>query len=282
MAAAIDAAAAAAAMLLPRPWRIDAVLRESADVVTLALVPAAQGDACAWRPGQFNMLYVFGIGEVPISISGGQPGRVLHTIREVGPVTRALGALGPGDIVGVRGPFGTPWPVDAARGADVVIVAGGIGLAPLRPIVEAVCRNRAAYGRVALLCGARSPADRLFASNCDDWRAGDIQVEVTVDHADLDWRGHVGVVTTLIRRAGFDGRRASAFLCGPEVMMRFAALELERADVADERIWVSMERNMQCAVGYCGHCQLGPEFVCVDGPVFSWRRMGGLMSIRGL
>jgi NAD(P)H-flavin reductase len=281
MAAAIDVAAGSAP-LLPRPWRVDAVLRESGDVVTLTLVPVAAGDLCAWRPGQFNMLYVFGVGEVPISIAGGQPERVLHTIREVGPVTRALGALGPGDLVGVRGPFGTPWPVEAARGADVVIVAGGIGLAPLRPVVDAVSRNRDDYGRIALLYGARSPADRLYASNCDDWRARDIQVEVTVDHADLDWPGHVGVVTTLIRRAGFEGRRAAAFLCGPEVMMRFAALELERAGVADERIWVSMERNMQCAVGYCGHCQLGPEFVCVDGPVFPWRRMAGLMSIRGL
>jgi NAD(P)H-flavin reductase len=219
---------------------------------------------------------------VPVSVSGGSPGRVLHTIREVGPVTRALGALAPGDRVGLRGPFGTPWPVDAAQGADVVIVAGGIGLAPLRPVVEAVCRNRAAFGRIALLYGVRAPADRLFAERCDDWRASGIQVETTVDHADVDWQGHVGVVTTLIRRAAFDGPRTQAFLCGPEIMMRFAALELERAGVADDRVWVSMERNMQCAVGHCGHCQFGPEFVCVDGPVFAWRRVRRPITIRGL
>jgi NAD(P)H-flavin reductase len=258
------------------------VARETEDVTTLALVPAAGGEACPWQPGQFNMLYAFGIGEVPVSLSGGSPDHVLHTIREVGPVTRALGALGPGDLVGLRGPFGRPWPIDAARGSDVVIVAGGIGLAPLRPVIEAVCRDRADYGQVAVLYGAREPADRLYETSFAAWRASGIQVETTVDHADVDWRGHVGVVTTLLRRVTFDGPRTQAFLCGPEVMMRFTALELARAGVADDGIWVSMERNMQCAVGYCGHCQLGPEFVCVDGPVFAWQRVRGLMTIRGL
>lgn len=280
MAAATEATPSVA--LLPQPWRVGAVLRESHDVVTLALEPTAGAGACAWRPGQFNMLYAFGVGEVPISVSGGTPGRVLHTIREVGPVTRALGTLGAGDRVGVRGPFGTPWPVEAARGGDVVIAAGGIGLAPLRPVVEAICADRDRYGRVALLYGARSPADLLFASSLEGWRAAGVQVEVTVDHAGRDWQGHVGVVTSLIRSAAFDGARAQAFLCGPEIMMRFTAQELERAGVTAERVWVSTERNMQCAVGYCGHCQLGTEFVCVDGPVFSWAHIAPLLTVRGL
>lgn len=268
--------------MLPRAWQVRSTVRETVDVVTLELVPGVGVDAAAWLPGQFNMLYVFGVGEVPISIAGGAAGHVLHTIREVGPVSRALGALAPGDCVGLRGPFGTPWPIAAAHGADIVVAAGGIGLAPLRPVIEQVCREREAYGAAVVLYGVRKPADQLFPDRYDAWRAQGIQFEMTVDHADQQWQGNVGVVTTLVRRARFDASRAEAFLCGPEVMMRFTAQELERAGVRPARTWVSMERNMQCALGFCGHCQLGPEFICMDGPVFAWPRMRELIAVREL
>jgi NAD(P)H-flavin reductase len=268
--------------LLPHAWRVAEAWRETGDVVTLALEPAAGDGACDWQPGQFNMLYAFGVGEVPISVSGGTSRRLLHTIREVGPVTRALGALAPGSIVGLRGPFGTAWPLREARGRDLVIAAGGIGLAPLRALIDTVCRERDAFGQVAVLYGTRSPADQLYGPDLDRWRRAGLQVEMTVDHADVDWRGPVGVVTSLVRRVRSDGQRTTAFLCGPEIMMRFMARELEQAGVADSHVWVSLERNMQCATGHCGHCQLGPVFVCADGPVFAWQHVRRLLTVRAL
>jgi NAD(P)H-flavin reductase len=274
--------AKATTSLLPQPWRVAEAWRETGDVVTLALEPAQGGGPCDWQPGQFNMLYAFGAGEVPISVSGGTSRRLLHTIREVGPVTRALGALPPGSIVGLRGPFGTAWPLRDARGRDLVIAAGGIGLAPLRALVDAVCRDRGAFGEVAVLYGTRSPADQLYGADRDRWRRAGLQVEMTVDHADVDWPGHVGVVTSLVRRVRFDGGRTTAFLCGPEIMMRFMARELAETRVAEDQVWVSLERNMQCATGHCGHCQLGPVFVCTDGPVFSWQRVRRLLAVRAL
>lgn len=276
------AAAAEQRALLPVPWTVREVTRETADVVTLEVVPGTEQSPPEWRPGHFNMLYVFGVGEVPISISGSGPGSILHTIRGVGPVSRALIALTPGATVGVRGPFGSEWPIQSAAGRDIVVAAGGIGLAPLRPVLEHVMRARDRFDDVVLLYGARTPDDRLFVDSYARWREHRIQVEVTVDHADAGWGGHVGVVTTLIRRARSDAPEASAFLCGPEVMMRFTAQELAQSGVASERTFASMERNMQCAVGHCGHCQLGPEFICLDGPVFPWPRLKPLMSVREL
>jgi NAD(P)H-flavin reductase len=268
--------------MLPQPWTVTEVLRETADVVTLSIAPGRGAQAMHYQPGQFNMLYVFGVGEVPISISGGTDGCLLHTIRDVGGVTRALCAQRRGATVGVRGPFGSAWPIAAEIGRDIVIAAGGIGLAPLRPVIEHLCRHREDYDDAVVLYGARNPAERLFPDSYADWRRHDIQVEVTVDNANPSWPGHVGVVTQLIRRANFDASEASAFLCGPEVMMRFCALELERAGVEPARTFLSMERNMKCAIGFCGHCQLGPEFICRDGAVFPWPRMRGLINIREL
>ena len=269
--------------MLPHPWTVIEVLRETADVVTLVLAPGTGAQPMHYQPGQFNMLYAFGAGEVPISISGSrEDGSVLHTIRDVGGVTRALCAAERGATVGVRGPFGSTWPIAGELGRDVVVVAGGIGLAPLRPLLEHLCRHRADYGDAVLLYGARNPAERLFPASYDRWRGHDIQVEITVDNADPGWPGHVGVVTKLIRCAHFDAPEATAFLCGPEVMMRFCAQEFERAGVDPARTFVSMERNMKCAIGFCGHCQLGPEFICLDGAVFAWPRMRGLISIREL
>jgi NAD(P)H-flavin reductase len=269
--------------LLPEPFVVRRVARETGDVVSLEIEPGEGARPCRPLPGQFNMLYVFGVGEAPISVAGvGEGGRVLHTVRDVGAVTRALCSLAPGDAVGVRGPFGSHWPIADQRGRDVVIAAGGIGIAPLRPVVEQVMAERDSYDDVVVLYGARGSGDLLYPREYDTWREAGIQVQVTVDHADHGWDGHVGVVTTLIRHARFQPRDTVAFLCGPEVMMHFTARELIQREAAPERVFLSMERNMQCAVGFCGHCQLGPEFICLDGPVFDWPRIGALMAVREL
>jgi NAD(P)H-flavin reductase len=255
--------------------------RETADTVTFELDPAP--DTFPFAPGQFNMVYAFGLGEVPLSISGdpGDPRRLRHTVRGVGDVTRALASVRRGDAVGVRGPFGQAWPVEAAAGHDVLIVAGGIGLAPLRPAVCHVLAHRAQYGHVALLYGARTPADLLYARELQAWRGRfDLDVEVTVDRATAQWQGAVGVVTRLVPRVSFEPARTSAFVCGPEVMMRFAARELQRRGVPDDQVFLSAERNMKCGVGLCGHCQIGPLFACRDGPVIRYRTLAPLLAIR--
>ncbi len=267
-------AAPAADPMAPTAARVVRVRRELSDIWTLDIEPGPAGFAFA--PGQFNMLYAFGVGEAAISISGdpAEPETLVHTIRAVGKVSGALARLRPGDFVGLRGPFGAGWPVEAAIGSDVVVVAGGLGLAPLRPALHRLFAAREHYGRIILLCGARSPRDILFRAELERWRRRlDIEIEVTVDHASPDWRGNVGVVTTLIGRAAFDPRHTFAMVCGPEIMMRFAAAELERAGVADEAIHLSMERNMKCAIGLCGHCQFGGDFICKDGPVMSFRHL---------
>lgn len=269
--------------LRPEPFEVRRVARETKDTFTLTLVPVDGSEPRPFAPGQFNMLYVFGMGEVPISISGDpdRPELLVHTIRAVGATTRALRKLKRGDKVGVRGPFGTPWPVDQAHGQDVVLVAGGIGLAPIRPAVYHVLRHRALYGRVVLLYGARTPHDILYAKELREWRGRfDAEVEVTVDRATIEWLGGVGVVTKLIQRSPFDPSSAMAMICGPEVMIRFASLALEKRGMTTASIHVSMERNMKCAVGVCGHCQLGPHFVCKDGPVFRYDRIEPLSGLR--
>ena len=228
------------------------------------------------------MLYVFGVGEVPISISGdpAQPEILVHTTREVGTVTRAMRALKQGDVVGVRGPYGSVWPVKAAEDHDLVLVAGGIGLAPLRPALYHAVANRERYGRVVLLYGARTPEDILYKGELRKWRSKfDLEVFVTVDRATGTWQGSVGLVTTLIKRAPFDPHRTVAMLCGPEVMMRFTAQELLKRGVPDSSVYLSLERNMKCAIGFCGHCQFGPHFVCKDGPVFAYDHVRRLINL---
>jgi len=269
--------------MIPRAYRVDQVRQETSDTFTLELAPQDGKPEMSFVPGQFNMLYAFGVGEVPISISGdpGKPAVLVHTTREVGTVTRAMRRLKPGDTLGVRGPFGTGWPVTQARGSDVVIVAGGIGLAPLGPALYQVLAARKYYGRVVLLYGTRTPADILFRRELQQWHSRfDLEVHVTVDRAMGTWRGNVGVVTALIARAPFDPHSSVAMVCGPEVMMRFTVQELERRGVGLENVYLSMERNMKCAVGFCGHCQFGPTFICKDGPVFRYDRIQPLLAIR--
>lgn len=282
------AAGASGDPMLPVVYEVRRARRELPDTVTLEMepVPGEGGQApprMAFAPGQFNMLYAFGVGEVAISISGDPTaaGPLVHTVRAVGRVSAALCALKAGDQLGVRGPFGVPWPVDESAGQDIVVVAGGIGLAPLRPALYQVLAARPRYGKVALCYGTRTPRDLLYPKEVSRWRGRhDLQVEVTVDHASPEWQGNVGVVTTILGRVGFDPGQTVGLLCGPEVMMHFAARELLRLGVARERIYVSMERNMKCAIGLCGHCQLGPAFVCKDGPVFSYERAEPLMRVR--
>jgi NAD(P)H-flavin reductase len=269
--------------MIPEIARITRVKREIPDVFTLHLDVSARAGGFPFAPGQFNMLYAPGVGEAPISISGdpAHPGELVHTIRAVGAVTRAMQALKKGGELGLRGPYGSAWPLAEARGRDLVFVAGGLGLAPLRPAILHALAHRADYRRVVILYGARTPEDLLFRKDLERWRGRlDTSVEVTVDRAELGWPGHVGVVPALLGRAEIDGPNAVALLCGPEVMMRFSVRELERLGVPRRGIHVSMERSMKCGVGLCGHCQYGPTFVCKDGPVFRFDRVERLFYVR--
>jgi NAD(P)H-flavin reductase len=272
-----------AAAMVPRPFRVTAKRRDTADTWTLDLA-AGGGDGLPFAPGQFTMLAAGGAGEVPISISGdpAAPGCLRQTVRAVGLATRAVCDLAPGDVVGVRGPFGQPWPVAAMTGGDVVVAAGGIGLAPLRPAILELLRQRERFGRLLLLYGARSPDGLLYPDELEEWRERGMDVAVTVDTAGPEWLGHVGVVTRLVRRAAFAPRGASALLCGPEVMMRFMATALLERGIGADRLHASMERNMQCGIGRCGHCQLGPTLVCRDGPVYRWDELAPWLAIREL
>ena len=265
----------------PQRYEVRRVHRETHDVFTLELEPADGATALSFGPGQFTMLYVFGMGEVPVSISGdpAESGILVHTIRAVGTVTRAFERCRKGDMLGVRGPFGSCWPVDEAAGKDLVLVAGGIGLAPLRPVLYQLLAQRERYDRIALLYGTRTPEDTIFRHELEEWRGRlDLDVQVTVDRAGSDWRGNVGVVTTLLNRADFDPANTTAMICGPEAMMWFTILALMKRGLQAEQIYISMERNMKCGIGFCGHCQLGPFFICKDGPVFRYDRVKRLFG----
>jgi len=270
--------------MLPVSTRIINRKQETADTFTIEL-EFENGSEFTFAPGQFNMLYTFGAGEVPISISGtpGTSSTIVHTIRDVGVVTSVFNGLNVGDKVGLRGPFGTYWPIESCKGKDIVIAAGGIGLAPIRPVIRHVMENRADYGRFIILYGARTPEDLLYPEELGQYKSNlDVEVWVTVDRADRTWRGHVGVITTMITGAGFDPEKVAAFVCGPEIMMQYVIMNMNRLGVTNDQIFVSMERNMQCAIGRCGHCQWGTEFVCKDGPVYRFDKVEHLFNIRQL
>ncbi|TLQ47524.1 FAD/NAD(P)-binding protein [Streptomyces marianii] len=266
--------------LAPLPYRVVDRRDETHDTVTLVLEPA--GEALSpFAPGQFAMLYAFGVGEVPVSVSRTPDARRLtHTVRAVGAVTRALCGLRTGAWVGVRGPFGTCWDLAAARGHDLLVIAGGIGLAPLRPLIDAVLADAREYGRLNVLAGARSPRELLYQDEFPAW--GRPFGAATVDRPDDDWTGRVGVVTTLLGEARFTPADTTAFVCGPEVMMRVTARDLLHRGVRPDRVQVSLERNMRCATGHCGHCQLGPLLLCRDGPVVGYDRAEPLLTVREL
>ena len=253
---------------VPSRYRVVDRKTETFDITTLWLEPVDQ-PIDAFKAGQFNMLTAFGVGEIAISISSapGAPGAIEHTVRDVGAVSHALSQSAVGDIVGVRGPFGTDWGLESLDGVDVVVVVGGIGLAPLRGAMRILAENKSPERTVALRVGARLPDQIVFPDEIARWGEMGIDVAVTVDVADAGWTGNVGVVTQILAELPFDGKRAIALVCGPEIMMRFSARSLVDLGVAPENIRVSLERNMQCGIAMCGHCQLGPYLLCRDGPV---------------
>jgi len=268
-------------VMVPRPYTVREVSKETPDTFTLKLAPPEGFDGSSFRPGQFSMLWVFGVGELPISISGdpADHSQLVYTVRSVGEATNSLVTQSVGSAIGVRGPFGTGWPVEAARGRDVILVAGGIGLAPLRPVIYEVLHRREDFGRLVILYGARSPRDLLYRKELASWaRHRDTQVLVTVDYGGMSWRGHVGVVTTLFKYARLKPANSVAMICGPEIMMRYVARELAAQGLSETDVYLSMERNMKCAVGFCGHCQYGPHFICKDGPVFTYAHMRPLLE----
>ncbi len=269
--------------MLPEKFCVDKVVREIADTITLEISPIVRRDPFPFFPGQFNMLYCFGAGEVPISISSdpAKPEILKHTIRVAGTVTKALSQLKRESFLGVRGPFGNPWPVEEAKGKDVVIMAGGIGLAPLRPLIYSILSQRENFGRVYLLYGAKNPREILYRKEMERWRARfDMEVAISVDMSTGMWKGNVGVVTTLLSGIKLDPEKTVAMLCGPEIMMRFASRELQHKGLEKNYIFISMERNMKCGIGLCGHCQCGPFFVCKDGPVINLETMAHIFGKR--
>ncbi|MFJ5117192.1 FAD/NAD(P)-binding protein [Kitasatospora sp. NPDC088548] len=264
----------------PVPYRVVARDAETPDTATIVLEPVGP-PLQPFAPGQFAMVYAFGAGDIPLSVCGIDGHRLSHTVRAVGAVSAALHGLRPGETIGVRGPFGTGWELPAAAGLDLLVVAGGIGLAPLRPLVRAALTEPGGYGRLNVLIGARTPRELLYPEEVRDWRSA-TRVLTAVDRPDTRWQGEVGVVTTLLDRAAFDPGAAAAFVCGPEPMIRATAGELVHRGVAPDRIQVSLERNMHCGTGHCGHCQLGPLLLCRDGPVVDWTRGRPLLMVREL
>jgi NAD(P)H-flavin reductase len=268
---------------------IQRVVEETPESATYwATFRDGDGEGYEFEPGQFNMIYLFGIGEVAISISSdpAHPQRLGHTIRAAGRVTNVLTRVQPGDEIGIRGPFGRPWPLREAEGRDLVVVGGGVGVCPVRPAIEMAMRHRDRYRRLILLMGARTPELLPYRNQLDEWvaqmdRLG-VELHLTVDQKDQTWPYDEGVVTTLFPKANIDPDESTAFICGPEIMMKFAGRGLLELGVPAEHVWVSMERHMQCGIQLCGHCQLGPWFVCSDGPVFRYDAIRELMEVREL
>ncbi|MFC1880271.1 FAD/NAD(P)-binding protein [Thermodesulfobacteriota bacterium] len=256
------------------PHLVQQFTKETHDTFTLELVPSAGNAQFSFKAGQFNMLYLYGVGEVPISISGDpdDESKIAHTVRSYGAVTSRMMALKKEDWIGIRGPFGNHWPIEKLSGHDILLGAGGIGVAPLRPVLYYILSHREKYGKVALIYGERTPGDLIYRSQIEKWRGRfDLEIYVTVDSAREGWRGDVGVVTTLIPKTRIDPLKTVAFLCGPEIMMYYTIQEISKEGVTDDRIYISMERNMKCGSGFCGHCQVGPKFVCKHGPVFLFK-----------
>lgn len=278
--------------MLPRRYRVTDNRRETADTTTLCLAPLDE-PIPHFRSGQFTMVYVFGVGEIPLSISGCPQiadDTLVHTVRAVGAVSAALCRAEPGTVVGVRGPYGTGWDVARARGRDLLFVAGGIGLAPLRPPLLEVLGARRDYGFVTVIAGAKTPSEHLYTIEDEGWIVEGTRVLRTVDRVPEDpgtdrpepWTGSVGLVTDLLPRVRLRPERTTAYLCGPEVMMTHTGAALTKLGMRPADIVVSLERNMRCGIGICGHCQLGPDFVCLDGPVSTLDHAEPLLAVREL
>ncbi|WP_295797489.1 FAD/NAD(P)-binding protein [uncultured Microbulbifer sp.] len=271
--------------MTPEVFRVEQRREEFPGTFTLRIrgERAKNGSPAEFQPGQFNMLYAFGAGEIAISLSGSPRDRdgYVHTIRTHGFVSQALERLQAGDLLGVRGPFGCGWPLSAAKGKEVLIIAGGLGLAPLRPLIYNLLGDTQSVRNIRLFYGARRPDEMLYRDELAQW-AGSMEIVQSVDHGDADWAGHIGVITGPLAGAELDPQNTVAFLCGPEVMMRFCIQTLTAKAVPESAIYLSMERNMKCATGHCGHCQWGPNFVCKDGPVFNFAGVQSWFNIRAL
>jgi len=269
--------------MIPEIYSIKNKKWETEQTFTFTLTPKSSKPLRQPQPGQFNMLYAFGVGEAPISVSGiSQGAELIHTIRNVGDVTRALSKLDVGGVVGLRGPFGKPWPIEMARGKDLVIIAGGVALAPVRPVIEYARSHRAEFRRVVLLLGSRTPEDLLFRDEFEGWGQNEMELHLTVDIAGPTWGHHVGLIPSLLPILNLDPRETRAMVCGPEIMMQMTALGLVQLGVEKNNIALSMERNMKCAIGLCGHCQYGPHFLCKDGPVYRFSEMELSLATREL
>ena len=256
--------------LTPTPAEILKIIPETPDTRTFYFKPKTKLEDP--KPGQFTEIYIPGVGEAPVSVSGTESDDVIiQTVRSIGTLTEYLFKLGRGDLIGIRGPYGKGWPIEKLKDKDVLIVGGGMGLAPLRPVIKEVERNRRDYGRLSILYGARNPSLLLYRYEFDEYRKiPNSELLLTVDRADETWTGNVGVVTQLIPKASVDPRNAVALVCGPEIMMRFTVKALERQGFKGNQIYLSLERRMKCGVGLCGHCQVGPYFVCRNGPIFPY------------
>ncbi len=269
--------------MLPFWAEIVEIVREAPNVSTfwLQFLDSALQDGFHFKAGQFNMVLVPGLGEAAISISSDMEvsGRLGHTIRAVGNVTSAISRMKIGDVLGIRGPFGSWWALDEWAGKDIVIAAGGIGLPPMRPVLYYVMNHRHEFGRVIVLYGARTPNDLQFTREYKAWQDKDIELQVTVDRGDDTWQGRVGVVPILFYNTRVDPKNTVILTCGPEVMIRFVIFEALARRVPPEQIYVSLERNMRCGLGSCGHCQLGPFFVCKDGPIFSFDKLQPYVNV---
>ncbi len=281
-------AAADRSAMAPLPYVVTSVHRDTYDTTTLVLEPE-NAALPTWEPGQFTMLYAFGVGEIPLSVSGDpfRQERLVHTVRDVGAVSHALASARPGDVLGARGPYGRGWLSGGWPLGDVLIVAGGLGLAPLRPIIYGLVAHRRRFGRITVVVGARTPADLLYTREYEAWRACGLDVLVTVDHAGPNsdgtpWLGPVGLVTGPLATTEIDAAWTDAYLCGPEVMMTSTAEVLAARGIAEKRIMLSLERSMKCGIGVCGHCQLGPDLICLDGPCVTYEHAAPLLAVKEL
>ncbi|MBY4676130.1 FAD/NAD(P)-binding protein [Marinobacterium arenosum] len=262
-------------------------VQESPSIFTLRLrlVDPQQQRAYSFQPGQFNMLYLFGVGEVAISIVSDPQDETLidHTIRVVGRVTEGLAKLQPGQQIGLRGPFGRGWPMAQAQGRDLLIVTGGLGCAPVVAVINYVLLRREQFGRLTIIQGVKHADDLIWRARYDYWsRLPNTEVLIAADQGGPLWPFHHGRVTDLLERLELVPARSIAMLCGPEGMLKAASEGLRRQGLAGDDIYLSMERNMQCALGFCGHCQYGADFICRDGPVFSYRQIADRLGRRGV
>jgi len=264
---------------VPSPAKVVKVKQITA-LEKLFTVELLQGQSLGHKPGQFVEVSLLGIGEAPISISS-SPSRSNGTfelcVRKVGDVTTAMHNLGEGATIGVRGPFGTGFPLEKFKGRDILVAAGGLSLAPVRSVIHQVFDERGSYGRFIILYGAKTPSDLLFTDELEQWaKRDDVEVLVTVDRGDANWKGNVGVITSLFPKISINPRNTIAITEGPPVMYRFVLMELLGKGIPEGQIWLSLERRMKCGVGKCGHCQINGLYCCQQGPSFSYAQIKGV------